>query len=61
MGHSYIRLNSVVGGPSPSRAAARNCALREGTKVRAGLPDQLAGEMKQISIALESAVLDQFM
>ncbi|SDG41356.1 hypothetical protein SAMN05216338_1001210 [Bradyrhizobium sp. Rc2d] len=61
MGHSYIRLNGLFHGLSPSPAAARKCSLREGTKVRAGLPDQLAGEMTEITIVLEGAVLDQFM
>ncbi|MBB4428347.1 hypothetical protein GGD66_006934 [Bradyrhizobium sp. CIR48] len=60
MGHSYIPLNGLIGRPSPGRAAARKCALRQGTKVRAGLPDQLSGE-KEIGIALESAVQHQFM
>ncbi|MCD9824602.1 hypothetical protein [Bradyrhizobium japonicum] len=60
MGHRYIRLNSLIGKPSHSRAAARNRDLRGGMKVRASLPDQFAREMKEIGIALESAVLNQF-
>jgi len=61
MGRSYIRLNSRFRGLSPCLTTARKCSLRDGTKVRAGLLDQLAGEMTEISIALESAVLDQSM
>jgi len=51
MGHSCIRLNSLLSGLSSNPATALRCSLRDGTKVRAGLPDQLAGEMKEISIA----------
>ncbi|MEY9593089.1 hypothetical protein ABIA06_005380 [Bradyrhizobium yuanmingense] len=59
MDHSYIRLKGLIGGPLPSRAAARNFARRLRTNVGASLPDHLAGElMRESGIALESAVVD---
>ncbi|MBB4398938.1 hypothetical protein GGD62_008086 [Bradyrhizobium sp. ERR14] len=54
MGHRYIRPNGLFRGLSPGPAAARKCSLREGAKVCAHQLDHLAGEMTEISIALES-------